>query len=151
MKKSIILFFMMSSVACVPIMDEETIYFHGGGNLNKALIEVNNRNLKGSKVEIRGTCVSSCTAYLAVENHCVSPDAVLGFHGTTYWGPSITGPDINGISDPDVYLAQAYPPNLERRFWDEFRHDRGVLSKVHWLTGRQLKDLDPEHIRLCET
>ena len=61
MKKSIILFFMISSVACVPIMNDETIYFHGGGNLNKALIEVNNRNLKGSKVEIRGACVSSCT------------------------------------------------------------------------------------------
>ena len=149
MKKSIILFFMTWSVACVPIMNDETIYFHGGGNLNKALIEVNNRNLKGSKVEIRGTCVSSCTTYLAVKNHCVSPNAVLGFHGTTYWGPPITGPDINGISDPDVYLAQTYPPNLEKRFWKEFRHDRGMFSKIHWLTGRQLKALDPEHVKLC--
>ena len=92
MKKSIILFFMMSSVACVPIMNDETIYFHGGGNLNKALIEVNNRNSKGSKVEIRGTCVASCTTYLAVKNHCVSPNAVLGF----------TGPRIGDHQLPDL-------------------------------------------------
>ncbi|NDH25050.1 MAG: hypothetical protein EBY35_02335 [Rhodobacteraceae bacterium] len=81
MKKSIILFFMTCSVACVPIVNDEIVYFHEGGNLNKTLIEVNNRNSKGSKVEIRGTCVSSCTTYLAVKNHCVSPTVVLGFHG----------------------------------------------------------------------
>ena len=134
MKKSIILFFMMSSVSCVPIKNDETIYLHGGGDLNKVLIEVNNRNSKGSKVEIRGTCVSSCTTYIAVKNHCVSPNAVLGFHRTTYCGPPITGPGINGISDPDVHLAQTYPLNLEKRFWKEFRHDRGMFSKIHWLT-----------------
>ncbi|MGC6527245.1 MAG: hypothetical protein ACON45_04145 [Paracoccaceae bacterium] len=149
MKKSIILFFMTCSVACVPIMNDEIVYFHGGGNLNKTLIEVNNRNSKGSKVEIRGTCVSSCTTYLAVKNHCVSPTVVLGFHGTTYWGPPITGTDIDGISDPDVYLAQTYPPNFEKRFWKEFRHDRGMFSKIHWLTGRQLKALEPEHVKPC--
>ncbi len=129
MKKGIILFFMMSSVACVLIMNDETIYFHGGGNLNKALIEVNNRNLKGSKVEIRGTCVSSCTTYLAVKNHWVSPNAVLGFHGTTYWGPPITGPYINGISDPDVYLAQTYPHNLEKPSGKNFDMIRGCFPK----------------------
>ena len=64
-------------------------------------------------------------------------------------GPPITGPDINGISEPDVDLAQTYPPNLEKRFWKEFRHDRWMFSKIHWLTWRQLKALDPEHVKLC--
>ena len=72
-----------------------------------------------------------------------------GFTGPRIGDRQLPEPDINGISDPDVYLAQTYPPNFEKRFWKEFRHDRGMFCKIHWLTGRQLKALDPEHVKLC--
>ncbi|MBL4919370.1 hypothetical protein [Szabonella alba] len=52
-----------------------------GGALASRQREIRALRRSGQRVELRGTCYSSCTMYLGLNNVCVAPDAVLGFHG----------------------------------------------------------------------
>lgn len=57
------------------------VSFDMGGSLQARQTKIRKMRHQGQRVEIRGRCYSACTMYLGLQNVCVDPDAVLGFHG----------------------------------------------------------------------
>jgi hypothetical protein len=65
-------------------------------------------NRTRTPVEIRGTCISACTMYLAVRDVCVAPDAVLWFHAA--YDPLFRLPDPTA----NALMIGHYPPAVFR-------------------------------------
>lgn len=61
-----------------------------GGSVFEYMARIKRMNATGARKEIRGTCVSACTMYLAVKNVCVAKDALLWFHSAHYNGKQIS-------------------------------------------------------------
>jgi hypothetical protein len=93
----------------------------------------------GDRVVIDGPCYSACTLVLSVlprEQICVTPRAVLGFHGAhslTRRGDFKAEPAVSKL------VLAAYPPPVQH--WIK-RHG-GLHSKLLRLRGRELAAMYP--------
>lgn len=86
-----------------------------GGDVSERLQEVAKLRRLGTKVRIEGFCASACTLYLGLPQTCVSPAAVLGFHGpsTRYPGIPLPYDEFERISRQ---MAALYPGPISRWF-----------------------------------
>ncbi len=76
-----------------------------GGEIGERILEI--VAAAGSRHEIRGDCMSSCTMWLGAFGACVYPDAVLWFHSAR--GP---GGDLSQVGNRA--LLTFYPPRVRR-------------------------------------
>lgn len=86
----------------------------------------------GTTVRIEGYCLSSCTILYSLPKTCVMPGAKLAFHRSS------TGAIGNAM------LRPYYRGEVLRLFDKEW----GRSTKLKYITGRQLKKLDPS-VQLC--
>lgn len=114
-----------------------TIHYDEGGSIARYRNEVNRARFYETEVHIAGPCISACTMYLALgpDQLTLRPDAELHFHR-------------GGATDEGLkVLAEHYPPNTRAWFLEKAaRHGFTSLPK----TGAELKEMDPDYIRLRE-
>ena len=108
------------------------ITYDSGGSVMARYKEINEFRLKGTRVEVRGQCMSACTMYLGLPNTCVSPSAIFGFHGPRDAGQNQPMPD----SFAAKLMAAHYPRNLQAWFLAEAQYLPG--NSVARLSGQQL-------------
>ena len=116
-----------------------------GGDIDERAAQVETFRVDHTKVHIMGECDSSCTYYLGLENTCVSPDAVLGFHAISYWQIIIHYPDghlgyeMQKTMKPltQSLAVQYYNPALIK-----FLNSKHALDKadpfIYNMTGKQI-------------
>lgn len=103
-----------------------------GGAIAFRAARVTALSRNGQRVELRGTCLSACTLYLAVPQTCVAPEAQLGFHGPRRRGQSLTPSEFEHWSH---LMAEHYREPLRQWFMSTARHrSRGY----HRVSGREL-------------
>ncbi|WP_411839785.1 hypothetical protein [Paracoccus sp. ME4] len=90
-----------------------------GGNIGLRFREIESLRAEGRKVEIRGTCASACTMYLALPDTCVAPQVEMRFHGPSVDGRPVKGPAFNTVSG---IMARSYPEPLRSWFMAEGRY-----------------------------
>ena len=104
-----------------------------GGALQDRVAQVEQLRRNGTRVEIRGTCVSACTLYLGLSRTCVDRNARLGFHGPSTPFPGIPLP-------PDQFerltqqMAAYYPGGIRGWFMTTARK---VTDQYYVLTGAE--------------
>jgi hypothetical protein len=87
----------------------------------------------GQRVEIRGTCLSSCTMYLVLKDRvCVSPQARFGFHGPSRYGLPLSAQEFEDWSHA---IAAYYPHMLRSWYLSTARHD---IYRLRWVSGAEL-------------
>jgi hypothetical protein len=85
------------------------------------------------KVEIRGTCLSSCTMYLVLKDRvCVSPQARFGFHGPSRYGVPLSSQEFEDWSHA---ISAYYPAALQSWYLSTARHD---IYRLRWVSGAEL-------------
>lgn len=95
------------------------IHSDHGGKIGARQREVERLAATGRRVEVRGRCLSACTLYLGLENVCVTPQAILGFHGPTWQGRALSPREFERWSH---LLAAAYKPPLKRWYLEVARY-----------------------------
>lgn len=85
----------------------------------------------GTRVEIRGGCMSACTMYLGAAEVCVHPEADIGFHGSIQVIKAITK------AEGDALMAKYYTPALRKWFYKNAAHIQGSWIS---LTGQEMHD-----------
>lgn len=105
-----------------------------GGPLEARIREVEAIRRSGQRVEIHGTCRSSCTLYLGAGDVCVSRDARLGFHGpsTQFQGVPLPPAEFERWSR---VMAAHYPEPLRRWF---LREGRNQIAGIREIRGSAL-------------
>lgn len=110
----------------------------GGGNISD-YIDRRQKLAKEEAVRIEGKCYSACTIFTTLPNACVMPKAQIGFHGSM--------PRIPLMQKwLDMRMGDFYRGEVRKRYANDWRHLWG--PKLHVISGKELKSLDPE-IRLC--
>ena len=93
----------------------------GGGVVERAQA-IERYRQSGIRVEIRGNfCMSACTMYLGLENTCVRPETVFGFHGpsSSVYGVALSPASFERWSR---VMAAHYPEPLRAWFLSKGRH-----------------------------
>lgn len=103
-----------------------------GGGLGDRSALVRRLASSGQRVELRGTCYSACTLYLALANVCVSPSADFGFHGPSFHGRRLTGSEFERWSQ---MMAQHYREPLRSWFLSTARYR---VSDYYRMSGAAL-------------
>jgi len=127
----------------------QTVHFHPGGEIGAMLAELNANYYAQTYVRIEGTCASACTMHIHNMKNglvCVDRDAKMMFHGSTHPLGFFDGNDAPGKDRADSLVAQTYPENLRRWYWDEGRFDGTITT----FTGAELYAMDPDYIVLCD-
>lgn len=108
-----------------------------GGQIDDRAREIARLMRQGARVELRGGCWSACTMYLALPGTCVSPGAVLGFHGpaSTTYGLGLS-PDV--FERASRLMADHYPEPLRSWF---LRKGRNVTVGFYRFSGVQLIEM----------
>jgi hypothetical protein len=108
-----------------------------GGNIFARATEVLALNLLNRNHEIHGYCSSACTMYLGVDDSCVDPEAVLGFHSARF----------RGLGRNDLLnrvVADHYPREIRRWFWEGPAHTTSTTrvtgAFLNWHFGIELCD-----------
>lgn len=92
-----------------------------GGLVNSRIQEIAHLRRSATRVEIRGDrCISACTMYLGLEQTCIWPDTVFGFHGPSAWGLPL---GKRGFDNTVAVIASHYPAGALRDWY------RNVASK----------------------
>lgn len=119
------------SQTAVRIIGDDT-----GGALASRVLEVQALRATHTRVEIRGSyCYSACTMYLGVNDVCVSPTTVFGFHGPS--GPD--GPlELKSFENWSRVMARHYVEPLARWYIQEARYETASIVQVK---GQNLIDL----------
>ncbi len=139
------MFFAGCSIQVAPTKgDVKTVLYDEGGSISVREEEIAALAKSGTRVEIIGTCISTCTMYLSLPNTCVAPDATLGFHGATEV-LFVPATPYNKLRY-DRRMAAHYPPNLHKWFMTE---GRDLIILWHSKTGQEVHDMDPGYVRLC--
>ncbi len=102
-----------------------------GGSLSVRQKEIRSLRRSGRRVELRGMCFSACTMYLALENVCVSRDAVFGFHGPRGLFGSL---DRDAFEHWSQVMARDLREPLRGWFMAKARHVRSGVMKVRGST-----------------
>jgi hypothetical protein len=104
-----------------------------GGYLHDRLIELNNLQKNGVRVEIRGrVCYSTCTMFLGLPGACVDPSTTFGFHGPSRSGRRLAQKDFDYFSR---VMADHYPKPLKDWFMAE---GRNRLSGIYKIKGSEI-------------
>ena len=108
-----------------------------GGPIEARVREIARLRGQDARIELRGGCWSACTMYLALSGTCVSPSAVLGFHGpaSTTYGLGLT-PEV--FEQASRLMADHYPEPL--RSW-YLRKGRNVTVGFYRISGAQLIEM----------
>ena len=112
--------------------DPYVVKADNGGNIREYQKLRARLEASGTTVRIEGYCLSSCTILYSLPKTCVAPGAKLAFHRSS------TGAIGNAMLRP-------YYKGEVRRLFDE---EWGRSTKLKYITGRQLKKLDPS-VQLC--
>lgn len=99
-----------------------------GGSVESRLREIAQLRLEGTRIEIRGQCVSACTMLLGLPNTCVARSSRLGFHGpqSQYYGVSLAPEQFDYWSR---VMADHYPAQIRAWFIKEARQTTmGVIT-----------------------
>jgi len=91
----------------------------GGGWLSQRSAEIRQLRATGQRVELRGTCLSACTMYLALPNVCVDRSASFGFHGPTRNGQNLPAHEFEHWSG---VMADTYREPLRSWYLTEARY-----------------------------
>lgn len=97
-----------------------------GGNVAEYAARVILYTQRGAEVEIRGTCNSACTQYLAVPGVCVAPTAWLGFHSSSGTVAGKLGDDLTAATN--MMLMATYPKAVREML-------RPLTSDLQYLRG----------------
>ena len=104
-----------------------------GGYIGARAIEVAELNASGTRIELRGdVCLSSCTMYLGVDDMCLLPGTIFGFHGPSRHGRALPQAQFEHWSQ---IMAQHYHPALQTWFLQDARHATSGYKRI---SGRQL-------------
>lgn len=93
----------------------------GGGVIERARL-IKKYEADGTRVEIRGNyCLSACTMYIGLQNACVAPQTVFGFHGPSsqVYGISL---NQNAFDFWSRVMAEHYPEPLKSWFLNKGRN-----------------------------
>jgi hypothetical protein len=136
---------MMSLVLLsAPARALDIVHNDHGGQIEPYVAKLNRANTRNEPVRIGSVdCFSSCTLYLAANDSCVSPKAVLGFHAPWVGFPT------SGKVDPGMValFARHYKPELRKMFLDHVKNSHGAVpGPLLRLSGQQLSGLG---YRLC--
>ena len=104
----------------------------GGGWIHEYRDKVWLANIRGERVEIRGTCISACTMWLGAKNLCVAPEAMFWFHAAR--DPIVGWPDPGG----SALMMSMYPRAVSLWAQQEGALRRVEFSVRHMLTGEDL-------------
>jgi hypothetical protein len=128
---------LLLSACSPPIANPYVVLKDPGGNLIDRLGQIHVMREEGVEVKIHGVCASACTLYLDMPGVCVSPGALLGFHGAQS--------DVGGLAETaNLVLANSYRGELRERFKQIYARQQDMA----WLTGRQVHELSG--VALCE-
>lgn len=104
-----------------------------GGLIGARVIEIAQINSYNRRIELRGKiCYSSCTLYLGVDNLCLDPETIFGFHGPSRRGTRLAGAEFEHWSH---VMAQHYNAPLREWFMRDARHTTGRIQRIR---GAQL-------------
>jgi len=104
-----------------------------GGYLHDRLIELENLQRNGVRVEIRGrVCFSTCTMFLGLPGTCVDPNTTFGFHGPSRNGRRLAQKDFDYFSQ---VMADHYPEPLKSWFMTK---GRNRISGVYKIKGAKI-------------
>ena len=104
-----------------------------GGLLTSRIAEIRALQETGQQIKISGrVCQSTCTMFLGLEQTCISPETVFGFHGPSSYGRRLSRPVFEQASQ---IIASHYPAPLKRWYMDEARHS---IWRMHRITGKQM-------------
>lgn len=111
-----LLVFVILSAGCTAHFENEGVryvIYDEGGFIDLRAEEIKRLKEKGTRVEIGdgNVCISACTMYLALENTCVHPNAVLGFHS------AISGSSAKSRHQYNRIMANHYPPEIRSWFY----------------------------------
>lgn len=138
--------FAVFSAAVLPIFMVATPVFSSvlvigndrGGGVIERVQRVRDIRAAGTRIEIRGEyCLSACTMYLGLENTCVTPETVFGFHGPSspYYGISLDPATFERWS---LVMADHYPEPIRGWFLEQGRHR---IVGFHRYSGADLINL----------
>lgn len=110
------------------------VRYDPGGYYHERLSQMENLRRTGERVEISGTCASSCTMLMSLPNACVHPDATMRFHGPS----TIDGQPLMKwhFDETSQGVANHYPPALEAWYMQTGRHV--IYRDFYDLTGAQV-------------
>ncbi|WP_170790158.1 hypothetical protein [Ruegeria lacuscaerulensis] len=104
-----------------------------GGFLHDRLVELENLQRNGIRVELRGRiCYSTCTMFLGLPGTCVTPDTIFGFHGPSRHGRPLSALDFQYFSE---VMAEFYPEPIKTWFMET---GRNRIRGVHKIKGSEL-------------
>lgn len=106
-----------------------------GGSIGLRQKKVRLLRRQKRRVEIRGRCFSACTMYLGLPDVCVTPNAVLGFHGPK---GVIARLPTDAFDHWSRVMARDLRPPLHSWFMQHARH---VSSGVLRVKGSTLIDI----------
>ena len=120
----------------LPQGDTYVIRNDGGGQLISAEADRAVLRLWSGPVEIEGYCNSACLIFTTLDNACLDPELILGFHGA-----NIT---VGFVGNPQVskYLRNG----IKQKFDDEWQHI--PFTEIHRITAQEYVALDPQ-TRIC--
>jgi hypothetical protein len=135
-------YFTVGTLACVlpaavQAADPLRVRYDPGGSVRERIMKIQEIEAQNRPVEIRfGYCASACTMYLGTSNVCVSPSAVLVFHGPQPLNKP-GEPRLKKLDDETFELAskvviQYYPEFLRDWYLETGRYG------LHTLSGREL-------------
>jgi len=104
------------------------VVYDEGGIIETRAAKIEQLRRDGTRVVIGDgvICVSACTMYLALENTCVHPGAMLGFHGAIDLAPG-SGPSAD---EYNRILATYYPQPIRDWFFDSGAYRYKVIWKT---------------------
>lgn len=111
----------MDNIAVALMPRRKVVVKDVGGWLHERYREIELLKAAGTRVEIKGRCISACTLYLALENTCIHPDATLGFHGA---GRTDEKDNLH-LSRANLKMSMHYKPDLQAWFLAEASKLRG--------------------------
>jgi hypothetical protein len=139
MRKRTLLSVLLLMLAVAPALGAVRISGDAGGQIGEYLARYKALRASGEQVEIDGVCASACTLLLGAiprNRICVTPRAVLEFHGA--WDPAPSGGQVVSRAGNHI-LWSTYPPQI--RTWIA-RHG-GLGTQIIYLHGPQLLALYP--------
>jgi hypothetical protein len=80
-------------------------------------------------------CLSACTMFLGLQNVCVQPDTIFGFHG-----PNLRGQRMEEREHIQwtYYVAGYYPKDIAADFIETYSHE---IAGFYYFSGREINSM----------
>ena len=104
-----------------------------GGLLRTRLEQIEELRARNIAIEIRGRiCYSTCTLFLGLEQTCVNPNTIFGFHGPSSYGRALQ-PSV--FEQASRIIANHYPPALRQWYLQSGRYK---INSIYRIRGEQM-------------